>query len=393
MLENDTLISDQKEGSGLLNDFYINIAREIGIDSQSQYLENHPSIKATKGNDPEEGYTSFNFKPVDQLMVTQSIKKLIPKKATGIDQLPAKLIKAGSEALAGPISTIFNLCAKLNQFPDDLKSAQVCPIHKKDDPFIKKNYRPVSILTSHSKTFEDMMFIQLTEHFNSIFDNYLVAFRKGFGCQTTLLRLAEDWKKDLDKQQYVGAVLMNLSKAFDCLPHDLITAKLSAYGLSDDACDFLNSYLSNRKQRVKLGQFQSNWLNIIKGVPQGSILGPLLFQIFMNDIFYFKKKSKIFNYADDNTVTYSDKSLETTKEVLVDESIICIDWFKNNKMQANPDKFQAIMLGLQGFLNCKSLNLNGIEIKCEDSVKLLCVTFDYMLIFDIHISNICKKSC
>ena len=76
--------------------------------------------------------------------------------------------------------------------------------------------------------------------------------------------------------------------------------------------------------------------------------------------------SKIFNYADDNTVTYSDKSLETTKEVIVDESIICIDWFKNNKMQAHPDKFQAIMLGLQEFLNCKSLNLNGIEIKCED---------------------------
>ena len=392
LLEKDTLISDQKEVSGLLNDFYINIAREIGIDSQSQDPENHPSIKAIKENGPEEGYTSFNFKPVDQQMVTKSIKKLNPKKAIGIDQLPAKLIKAGSEALAGPISTIFNLCAKLNQFPDDLKSAQVCPIYKKDDPFIKKNYRPVSILTSHSKIFEDIMFIQLTEHFNSIFDNYLAAFRKGFGCQTTLLRLAEDWKKDLDKQQYVGAVLMDLSKAFDCLPHDLITAKLSAYGLSVDACDFLNSYLSNRKQRVKLGQFQSSWLNIIKGVPQGSILGPLLFNIFMNDIFYFKKKSKIFNYADDNTVTYSDKSLETTKEVLVDESIICIDWFKNNKMQANPDKFQAIMLGLQGFLNCKSLNLNGIEIKCEDSVKLLGVTFDYMLNFDIHISDICKKA-
>ena len=101
---------------------------------------------------------------------------------------------------------------------------------------------------------------------------------------------------------------------------------------------------------------------------------------------------KFFNYADDNTVTYSDKSLETTKEVIVDESIICIDWFKNNKIQAHPDKFQAIMLGLQEFLNCKSLNLNGIEIKCEDSVKLLGVTFDYMLNFDIHVSNICKKA-
>ena len=392
LLENDTLIADQKEVSGLLNDFYINIAREIGIDSQSQDMANHPSIEAIKENTPEQGYSSFNFKPVDQSLVSKSIKKLNPKKATGVDQLPAKLIKAGSTALAGPISTVFNLCAKNNQFPNDLKCAQVRPIYKKDDPFVKKNYRPVSILTAHSKIFEDIMFIQLTEHFNNIFHNYLAAFRKGFGCATTLLRLAEDWKKDLDKQQYVGAVLMDLSKAFDCLPHDLILAKLSAYGLSANACDFLNSYLSNRKQRVKVGQFCSSWLNIIKGVPQGSILGPLLFNIFMNDIFYFKKKASIYNYADDNTVSYSHKNLDILKEVLVDESAICIDWFRDNKMQANPDKFQAIMLGKSGFENCKSLLLNGTEIKCEDSVKLLGVTIDFLLNFDLHVSNICKKA-
>ena len=94
----------------------------------------------------------------------------------------------------------------------------------------------------------------------------------------------------MDKQQYVGAVLMDLYKAFDCLPHDLILAKLTAYGLSANACDFLGSYLSNRKQRIKVGQFRSSWLNIIKGVPQGSILGPLLFNIFMNDIFTLRKK-------------------------------------------------------------------------------------------------------
>ena len=108
----------------------------------------------------------------------------------------------------------------LHQFPDRLKVAQVSPICKKDDPFVKKNYRPVSVLPTHSKMFESIMFDQLTDHFQVIVHTYLAAFRKGFGCQTTLLRLAEDWKRELDNHRYVGAILMDLSKAFDCLPHD-----------------------------------------------------------------------------------------------------------------------------------------------------------------------------
>ena len=118
------------------------------------------------------------------------------------------------------------------------------------------------------------VFVQLSDHFENIFNTYLAAFRKGFGCQTTLLRLAEDWKRELDSHGYVGAILMDLSKAFDCLPHDFIIDKLSTYGLSDTAYSFLQIYLSDKKQMVALGQHHSSQLNTIKGVPQGSILGP-----------------------------------------------------------------------------------------------------------------------
>ena len=121
-----------------------------------------------------------------------------------------------------------------------------------------------------------------------IFHSFFAAFRPTFGCQTTLLRLVEDWKKALDETLYIGAILMDLSKAFDCLPHDLIIEKLKAYGVTEQSCQHMHSYLSGRKQRVKLGNCISKWQ---KGVPQGSILGPLIFNIFMNDIFYFLEKS------------------------------------------------------------------------------------------------------
>ena len=156
---------------------------------------------------------------------------------------------------------------------------------------------------------------QQAEYFEAVFSPFfLAAFRKGFGCQTTLLRLLEDWKRALDNHVCVAAILMDLSKAFDCLPHDLLKAKLKAYGLSVGAVDLLDIYLSNRRQRVKLGPSTSNWESLFKGVPQGSILGPLIFNIFINDIFHVIKKGTLYNYADDNTLSFIHMSLTILKK-------------------------------------------------------------------------------
>ena len=112
---------------------------------------------------------------------------------------------------------------------------------------------------------------------------------------------------------YVGAILMDLSKAFDCIPHDLLLAKLQAYGVINHSCNLMASYLSNRHQRVKLGDQVRSWMEIIKGVPQKSIMGPLVFNIFINDIFYFLKKCSLYNYADDNTVAYAHRQLTVVR--------------------------------------------------------------------------------
>ena len=126
----------------------------------------------------------------------------------------------------------------------------------------------------------------------------------------------------MDRNEYVAAVLMDLSKAFDCLPHDILLCKLSAYGLKDDAVKLLNSYLSGRKQQVKLNNIVSSWSEIKKGVPQGSILGPLLFNVFINDIFYFIEHGTLYNYADDNTISFCCPDFDRLIQVLQSESQI-----------------------------------------------------------------------
>ena len=139
---------------------------------------------------------------------------------------------------------------------------------------------------------------------------------------------------------YVAAILMDLSKAFDCLPHNILLSKLAAYGLSRYSTKLLENYLTNRQPQVKIGDSLSSWSDIHKGV-QGSILGPLLFNVFINDIFYFVDQSSLYNYADDNTLSFATPDFRKLISVLETESNSLIDWFHFDGMKANPDKFQA----------------------------------------------------
>ena len=204
----------------------------------------------------------------------------------------------------------------------------------------------MSILPILAKVFEQVLAHQITPFLNTVFSCHLSAFRQRYGCQDTLLTLIENWRKDLLKKHKIGALLMDLSKAFDCMPHDLLIAKFKAYGVQDQSIKIIKSYLSDREQRVRIGNVHSSWKTTIKGVPQGSVLGPIFFNVFINDIFYFIKRARLTNYADDSTLSFAHPNFQIVKSCLEAEAAKAIWWFSIHLMQANPEKFQFITVKL-----------------------------------------------
>ena len=155
--------------------------------------------------------------------------------------------------------------------------------------------------------------------------------------------MVEKWKKCLDKGGIFGALLTDPSKAFDCIPHDLLIAKLDAYGFDLPSLKFLNSYLTNRKQRIKINNAFSDWTDLYFGVPQGSILGPILFNIFLCDLFLFLPNVDVASYADDNTPYSAGNTVDEVLRSLQNRSKSMFDWFENNGMRANPEKSNLIL--------------------------------------------------
>ena len=201
--------------------------------------------------------------------------------------------------------------------------------------------------------------------------------------------MIDKWKKAVDNHNVFGAVLTDLSKAFDCICHDLLIAKLNSYELSLLALKLMTDYVQNRKQRTKLGSIYSDWEDIISGVPQGSILGPLLFNIFLCDLFLEDENNYFANYADDTT-PYSVGS--TTTEVLENLSGITkklFTWFANNQMKANDDKCHLLLSSPD---DSALIQIENSTITCSKVKKLLGVHIDYKSKADIHVEAVCKKA-
>ena len=284
---------------------------------------------------------------------------------------------------------LINNAIKVCKFPDKLKMANIIPVFKKGDNCDKTNYRPVSLLPTVSKIFERIMFNQINEYITKYLSDYLCGFRKGHSPQHCLLAMIENMKKCVDSKGVASALLTDLSKAFDCLNYPLLIGKLNSYGFSYDALKFIFDYLSNRKQRTKIDTTYSEWRDITNGVPQGSIIGPLLFNIFINDIFLFVKETRITNYADDNTPYNCDININNTLTHLEVEAQLLIKWFGANFMKANADKCHLMVTNSSEMF---SIIVGNEVIKSSCKEKLLGIYIDNELKFDDHVNALCKKA-
>jgi len=350
-------------------------------------FKDHPSVIKIKEHISDT--TVFNFSNVDKDCMNKLVLKLDSKKKGTFGNLPSSCLKDMIEVCDETLVNIWekelvNSC----NFPDNLKQADVTPIYKKDGATNVKNYRPVSVLPTVSKVFERLMQEQITHYMDKFLSPFLCGYRKGLSTQTALMHMIEKFKLSLDKKGFSGAILMDLSKAFDTINHELLIAKLAAYGFSKSSLKLVLSYLKNRLPRVKINSSYSSWTELLMGVPQGSVLGPLLFNIYLNDLFFFMKD--VCNFADDTTPFFCDLNINNVLETLEEQSEIALTWFEANYMKMNAEKCHLLVSGHKH--EQMFANIGNNKIYEEKKVKLLGVTIDNELKFDSHVSDLCNKA-
>ena len=355
------------------------------LDAMQKYVS-HPSVLKIKAMAQNNG--RFEFSSVDPTLVFSEISKMDSSKKTS-GAIPTDKLKRASSACYKEITYHINNAISANMFPDILKLADVSPSFNIGETFIRGNFRPVSVFSSLSKLYERVLSQQIVPLMAPDSSSLLCAFRENHSAQHALSRLVEQCRKSLDKKGIVGMVFMDFSKAFDYLPHDLLIAKLEAHGFAIGSLRLIFDYLTSRKQRVRINSTYSSWLEIISGVPQGSVLGPLLFNIYINDLTYFMANSHLCNFADDNTLYASDFKLEGVISRLENDMQKTLVWFESNMMVANPSKFQFMFMGLgHDYKLC--MEIDEMVITTVQQFKLLGVIIDSKLKFDVK--SLCLKA-
>ena len=386
----DEEIKNETKIANKFNDYFSNVAdnlvKRIPVKKSRKRFNEYLGKKNTK---------SLFLNPTDPIEIVKILKSLKSKTSSGWDNVPQKVIKRSPLKVVIILSHIFNLSMSEGVFPEKMKLAKVIPIFKKGSKLDVSNYRPISLLPVFSKILERLVYNRLNsflKRYNVLFDKQF-GFRQKFSTSHATAFLSSKLHQNMENSEKSICVFMDLSKAFDTINIDILIEKLCHYGVRGVANDWFCSYLTNRLQFVKIGSSNSeNICQLLHGVPQGSILGPLLFSIYINDFTNCLKFGEAIMFADDTTLVFHDKDVTKLKEEANSDLLSAADWLSENKLSLNIKKTNYMFFNPSKSVSDElELNIMNEKIDKVTTQKFLGVIFDNKLQWKDHINHIISK--
>ena len=378
-----------QEKANKFNKFFANVGKQIQDD-----------LKLNIETLNFEGLSGFDF----QNETYQSIEKLISalklNTATGDDDISTRILKDASHTISPYLCSIINLGYKIHEFPSNMKKATITALHKKKDVNLISNYRPISILPAISKVIEKSATNQLVQYLeeNNILSANQHAYRNRHSTVTCLAEVVDYLYQLWDDKKYAAIISLDLSKAFDSISHQLLLNKLAKIGLSENAILWVKSYLSERSQVTKFKDFTSSEQKVTAGVPQGSIIGPLLFLCFTNDLYEnFDETCRVVSYADDTQIIINSDSSNQLKTSIRSTILTAQEWYTKNSMLNNIDKTEILILNSRKSNLINSVfkfreNGKNIKIKPSSSIEVLGIILDQNLNWVPHTNKVKRNA-
>lgn len=388
IISNGEILNDPSQISNAFGEYFAN-----SVTTLMELNFAHQNNTCTKSK--KENINSMYFMPVLEDTVIELIQQLPNKNSTGIDEVPAKLFKECCFEFAHYITIIINNSVHLGQFPRLLKTAKVVPVFKKGDSQEISNYRAISILSNFSKVIERAVYNSIYSfiNINETLTTCQHGFRVGRSTETATIDFVQYIHDKVDPGEHVFGVFFDLSRAFDTINPDFLSTKLSAVGIRGPINDWLKSYMTDRALVVRVGEVDSQLFNTNLGTPQGSILGPLLFLLFINDLpDYILQPGGLFMYADDTTMVISDVNFLNAVNKVNNILEVFKVWCDRNKLIINLNKTECIKFSY-GNRAVPDINfsLDNTQIKITNKTKFLGVQVDENLKFSDQVSQVCSK--
>ena len=384
-------LADSLEIANAFNVYFANIGKNLS--SQIDQDNVNADYKQYLTSPTKE---TLQFKCITKDYTIKAIDNLENKTSSGHDGISNTLLKIIKNDISESLTIIINQMLTTGIFPDAFKLSKVIPLFKKGDSSLLVNYRPISLLPTISKVFERVIHDQMYEYFNqfNLLSEQQYGFRKKHSTEYAAVKLVDHVSKEMEAGKIPANVYIDLSKAFDTLVFDVLLFKLKYYGVTGTALDLVKSYLTNRKQYVVFDSCQSEHVEICTGVPQGSILGPLFFSVYINDLITVSKRLNFLMYADDTTIYFNLEDFDLlTRETDVNRELEKVNiWLKPNKLSLNTQKTKLMLFHRkQKHFDKISVVINGIEIEHVPSFNFLGIMLDENLSWKSHIEMVGNK--